>query len=63
LRVCRLKEEKVVKPPQRPSMMNCRVSEPTKSRPSGAVRVATKPMTKEPRRFTRMVPQGKVSPK
>ena len=29
LRVCRLNDENVVKPPQKPAMTNCRATEPT----------------------------------
>jgi len=62
-KVCKLKDENVVNPPQRPAMTNWRVVAETKRRPSVAVKVAKKPMTKEPRMLTRSVPHGKVSPK
>src|SRR5579884_889157 len=44
-------------------MTNWRPCEPTKTRPSGPVRVEKKPMTKEPVALTIRVPQGNVSPK
>src|SRR5580693_492836 len=37
LSVCKLNEENVVKPPQMPTITNCRAVEPTKTRPSGPV--------------------------
>ncbi len=41
-------------------MTNWRASAPTKMRPSGAVRVAKKPITNEPGTLTISVPIGKV---
>ena len=48
--------------PHRPIMTNWRKVELAKMRPSGPVRVAKKPMMREPVIFTNSVPQGKVSP-
>src|SRR2546429_2177276 len=58
--VCKLKEEKVVYPPQIPSMKNCRKVGAASQRPSGPVTVANSPMTNEPLTLTKSVPQGKV---
>src|SRR5262245_15982039 len=63
LRLGRLTDERVVKPPRSPSIAKCRMVEPAKTRPSEAVKVAKKPMMNEPETFTTKVPQGKVSPK
>src|SRR6266581_2264664 len=63
LSVCRLNEEKVVNPPQIPTITNWRVVEPTKTRPSGPVSAAKNPMMKEPTTFTMSVPHGNVAPK
>ena len=51
-----------MKPPQKPAMIASRVVEAMNRRPSGAVRVATKPMRNEPSTLTSIVPHGKVSP-
>jgi len=61
-RVCKLKEENVVYPPQIPSMKNCRNVAGASHRPSGPVAVANSPMTNEPETLMQSVPQGKVSP-
>src|SRR5262245_51944551 len=59
-----LKEEKVVYPPHTPSMKNCWRNQTGRShRPSGPVKVAKKPITKDPETLTSSVPQGNVSPK
>ena len=44
-------------------MTNCRATIGTKRRPSGPLSVLKNPITKQPRIFTTIVPQGKVSPK
>ena len=62
LRFCKLKEENVVYPPQKPVMTNWRGVVPKNMRPSGPMVVAANPMTKEPTTLTSSVPQGKVSP-
>src|ERR1044072_3406849 len=56
--VCRLKEEKVVYPPQTPIMKNSRYDGLTSQRPSGLVNPAKRPMINEPVTFTTNVPYG-----
>ena len=62
LNVCRLNDEKVVKPPQMPTMTKMRRFWLAGMAPSGMVRAPKKPMTKLPRMLMAMVPQGKLSP-
>ena len=45
-----------------PVMKNCRVLPLAKTRPSGPVSVAKKPMMNEPVTLTTNVPQGNVAP-
>src|SRR5215472_3613856 len=59
-RVCRLKEEKVVYPPQKPPIKKLRHSGLTSHRPSGAVNEAKSPIRNEPLTFTISVPHGNV---
>ena len=56
--VCRLSEEKVVKPPQRPTVTKMRQLGVTGSRPPEVVSMKKKPMTKDPVTFTKSVPRG-----
>ena len=46
--VCRLNDEKVVNPPQTPTMTKARISTGTEKRPPLAVKVPKKPMMNEP---------------
>ena len=52
----------MVKPPQMPTITNCRASGATIMRPSGPLSTANIPITNDPMMFTARVPQGKVSP-
>ena len=60
----RLKEENVVKPPHNPIMRNwvAKIREEGGTGPSGFVKAAKTPMTKEPITLIARMPQGKVSP-
>src|SRR6185437_2460554 len=61
-RVCKLKDEKVVYPPQMPLIRKARMCGGAKSRPSVPVTLKKIPMSSDPVILTRRVPQGKVSP-
>src|SRR5688500_15386158 len=61
--VWRLNAEKVVYPPQSPTMKNSRVVGLTRRRPSVPVKVAKNPIRNDPVTLIRSVPHGKVSPK
>src|ERR1700730_199836 len=61
-RVCRLKAENVVYPPQRPVITNNLASSDTSRRPSGPVSAKNNPITNDPRILMNSVPHGKVAP-
>jgi hypothetical protein len=54
--VCRLKTEKVVNPPHRPAIKNCRPAALIRTRPSGAVSLAIKPIANDPPMFAMKTP-------
>src|SRR5258708_20082884 len=60
--VCKLNEEKVVKPPQMPTTTNCFKPEAKNASLRCPSQAAANPMISEPTRFTPKVPHGKVSP-
>lgn len=63
VRVSKLKDEKVVYPPQIPTMINfCILGDITTGFPVNT-KAATNPITKDPITLTIMVPQGKSLPK
>ena len=57
--VCKLNEENVVNPPQKPIMTNNRVFSERGYRPCARVSVPKKPMINDPAMLMAMVPQGR----
>ena len=57
-KVWRLKDEKVMNPPQMPTMIKRRMFSETGNLPLARVRVPKKPMMKEPQILMMIVPQG-----
>ncbi len=60
--VCKLKAEKVVKPPQSPTVTKTRISGGTSNRGTSTVSVPKQPMTKDPSTLISSVPQGNAIP-
>ena len=61
--VCKLNDEKVVNPPQKPTITNSRQGSGQGYRPCARVSVPKNPITNDPSTLTISVPQGKCFPK
>jgi hypothetical protein len=61
--VCRLNDEKVVKPPHIPTMTKARKLNEATARPPGPVKVAKNPITNDPMMLISIVPQGNCGPR